>query len=78
MTWYVGAVALGALAAVVSVISMSEYARKSRLLLLAPALALLISTWIAMDQPILHTAVAILIAALSIRKGPILESCEFK
>ena len=69
---------LGALAAVVSVISMSEYARKSRLLLLAPALALLISTWIAMDQPILHTAVAILIAALSIRKGPILESCEFK
>jgi len=70
---------LGALTILVSVISLAECGRKARWFNLILAAALLVTAWASMGEYLLlHTALAIAIACLTIRKGPIHEQFVFR
>ena len=69
---------LGASIAVVSVISFSECARSARHINLALAALLLIGTWISGSFLWPQTLLAIAVALLSWRKGPIRERSSFQ
>ncbi len=64
---------LGALITVISVISFAEHARKARWLNLFICFVLIIVSTIAWQEIIAHYLIAIVIATLSFRKGPIRE-----
>lgn len=69
---------LGALIAVVSVLSFAECLRRARWINLVLCLILLGVTTAEFQSPLSHYLIAIFVALLSIRKGPINEKSEYK